>query len=78
MKVTLALPPDTDTPGFTNENKSKPLETMLISEAAKLFTPEEVGSRILHDTLVIYLNWNLYKISYFIDTLFRMEISSAL
>lgn len=52
--MTLALPPDTDTPGYTNENKSKPLETMLISETAKLFKPEEVGNRILQDTLVIY------------------------
>lgn len=52
--MTLALPPDTDTPGYANENKSKPLETKLISETAKLFTPEEVGNKILQDTLVIF------------------------
>lgn len=61
----LALPPDTDTPGYANENKDKPLETSLISETAKLFTPEEVGSKILQDTLVtlkpFYFN-NYYKI----------------
>lgn len=51
--MTLALPPDTDTPGYANELKDKPLETLLISETAKLFTPEEVGRKILHDTLVI-------------------------
>jgi len=51
--VTLALPPDTDTPGYANESKDKPLETLLISETAKLFTPEEVGRQILQDTLVI-------------------------
>jgi len=51
--VTLALPPDTDTPGYANENKNKPLETLLISETAKLFTPKEVGSKILQDALVI-------------------------
>lgn len=53
VKVILALPPDTDTPGFANENKSKPLETLLISETTKLFTPEEVGKKILQDALVI-------------------------
>ncbi|VVC26825.1 Hypothetical protein CINCED_3A011929 [Cinara cedri] len=51
VKITLALPPDTDTPGYANENKGKPLETFLISETAKLFTPEEVGSKILQDAL---------------------------
>jgi len=51
--VILALPPDTDTPGYANENKDKPLETLLISETAKLFTPEEVGGKILQDAMVI-------------------------
>lgn len=51
VKVTLALPPDTDTPGYANETKNKPLETLLISETAKLFTPEEVGNKILQDAL---------------------------
>lgn len=51
----MALPPDTDTPGYANESKDKPLETLLISETAKLFTPEEVGRQILQDTLVIWL-----------------------
>lgn len=53
VKVTLALPPDTDTPGYANENKNKPLETMLISETAKLFKPEKVATKILQDALVI-------------------------
>jgi 3-dehydrosphinganine reductase len=51
--VTLALPPDTDTPGFANENKTKPLETSMISQTAKLYRPEEVGKKILQDALVI-------------------------
>lgn len=55
VKVTLAMPPDTDTPGYANENKNKPLETLLISETAKLFTPKEVGSKILQDALVILM-----------------------
>lgn len=56
INVTLALPPDTDTPGFENENKTKPLETKLIAESARLFQPDEVANKILKDTLVsIYL-----------------------
>jgi len=47
------LPPDTNTPGYANENKNKPLETMLISNTAKLSTPEDVGRKILQDALVI-------------------------
>lgn len=65
IQVTLALPPDTDTPGYANENKSKPLETKLISETANLLTPEDVGNKILQDTLVIFkmivLNKNITK-----------------
>ena len=37
ITVTVGLPPDTDTPGFVEENKSKPRETKLISESAGLF-----------------------------------------
>ncbi|KAF7286975.1 hypothetical protein GWI33_002819 [Rhynchophorus ferrugineus] len=51
VSVTLALPPDTDTPGFENENKSKPLETKLMSEAGGLHKPETVAKQILEDAL---------------------------
>ena len=40
--VSVAYPPDTDTPGFEEENKCKPEETKLISETAGLFQPEQV------------------------------------
>lgn len=40
--VSVAYPPDTNTPGFEEENKSKPEETRLISETAGLFEPEQV------------------------------------
>lgn len=52
IHVTLALPPDTDTPGFANEEKSKPLETKLISESGGLHSPERVASQIMNDALV--------------------------
>nr|CAD7423489.1 unnamed protein product [Timema monikensis] len=51
VSVTLALPPDTDTPCFANEEKSKPLETKLISQEAGLMSPEEVASKLVKDAL---------------------------
>ncbi|RZC33276.1 adh short, KR and/or Saccharop dh domain containing protein [Asbolus verrucosus] len=53
ISVTLALPPDTDTPGFEIENKTKPQETKLISEAGGLVQPETVAEKLLQDALVI-------------------------
>lgn len=47
IKVCVAYPPDTDTPGFETENKCKPEETKLLSEVAGLFTPQEVASNIM-------------------------------
>lgn len=51
ISVTLALPPDTDTPGFENENKSKPKETKLMSESGGLYSPETVAKQLMHDAL---------------------------
>ena len=42
IRVSVLCPPDTDTPGFHNENKSKPAETHAISAGASLLTPEKV------------------------------------
>ncbi|XP_025114934.1 3-ketodihydrosphingosine reductase-like isoform X2 [Pomacea canaliculata] len=51
IKVTLAFPPDTDTPGFAEEQKIKPKETRLLSEAGGLFQPDTVAKIILKDSL---------------------------
>ncbi|XKL69184.1 hypothetical protein PGB90_006953 [Kerria lacca] len=51
IHVTLAMPPDTDTPGFEQEEKSKPLATSLISETGGLYKPEVVAEAIIRDTL---------------------------
>ncbi|XP_049872562.1 3-ketodihydrosphingosine reductase [Pectinophora gossypiella] len=51
VRLTLAFPPDTDTPGFKNEELTKPKETKLISGSAGLFSPEEVGKKIVHDSM---------------------------
>jgi len=45
--VSVVFPPDTDTPGFENENKRKPEETHLISSSGGLFTPEQVAANIV-------------------------------
>ena len=41
--VCVAYPPDTDTPGFAEENKTKPEECRLISETAGLFSAQQVA-----------------------------------
>ncbi|BFZ12516.1 hypothetical protein BsWGS_15554 [Bradybaena similaris] len=50
--LTLAFPPDTDTPGYQEEQKNKPLETKLISETSGLFTADNVANIILSDAMV--------------------------
>ncbi|XP_028909497.1 3-ketodihydrosphingosine reductase isoform X2 [Ornithorhynchus anatinus] len=49
--ITVAYPPDTDTPGFAEENKTKPLETKLISETSSLCRPEQVAKTIVKDAI---------------------------
>ncbi|KAJ6217928.1 hypothetical protein RDWZM_009085 [Blomia tropicalis] len=51
ISVTISLPPDTDTPGFAEENLSKPEITRLISEDGGLMSPDEVARQSLNDTL---------------------------
>ena len=43
IQVSILFPPDTDTPGFEQENRSKPPETARLSEAGKLMTPDQVA-----------------------------------
>jgi len=47
IHVSLVYPPDTDTPGYAEENKTKPKETLAISANAKLLTPEQVAAEIV-------------------------------
>ncbi|XP_056329459.1 3-ketodihydrosphingosine reductase [Danio aesculapii] len=49
--VTVAYPPDTDTPGFAEENKTKPLETKLISETSGVSQPEQVAKIVVKDAV---------------------------
>ncbi|XP_059613289.1 3-ketodihydrosphingosine reductase [Phlebotomus argentipes] len=49
--VTLALPCDTDTPGFEREEKTKPDVTKLISSSGGLMKPADVAERLVEDAL---------------------------
>lgn len=51
VRVTVAFPPDTDTPGYQQELQGKPKETMLISETSGLLKAEDVAAAILSDSL---------------------------
>ncbi|XP_065176594.1 3-ketodihydrosphingosine reductase-like isoform X2 [Sycon ciliatum] len=46
IKVSVVFPPDTDTPGFANENIAKPEATKRLSGSAGLFTSEQVAENI--------------------------------
>ncbi len=47
LHVSVVFPPDTDTPGMANENKTKPFET-LEAFSSKLMSAEEVAKGVLH------------------------------
>jgi len=51
VSVTLALPADTDTPGFEQEQKTKPKETKIISGSGGLAKPEDVAKQMIDDAL---------------------------
>jgi len=51
IKITMAFPSDTDTPGFAEEEKGKPIETKKISESSGLFNPKEVAKKLMEDIL---------------------------
>ncbi|KAH7643138.1 hypothetical protein DERF_010540 [Dermatophagoides farinae] len=51
IRITVSFPPDTDTPGFANEQHGKPKITELISDEGGLFTPEQVAKKSLNDFL---------------------------
>ena len=58
IRVTVSYPPDTDTPGYAQENIGKPKETVLISESSGLFQPEYVAKCLVEDAVVRYIQLN--------------------
>ncbi len=47
IRVSVLCPPDTDTPGYELENRTKPPETWAIGQTAKLIEPEVVARALL-------------------------------
>ncbi|MGD0354928.1 MAG: SDR family oxidoreductase [Dehalococcoidia bacterium] len=47
ITVSVLCPPDTDTPGFAEENKTKPPETKAVEGTAGIMKPEEVASALI-------------------------------
>jgi 3-dehydrosphinganine reductase len=47
IQVSVLCPPDTDTPGFEVEEKTKPFETSALSESAKIMSPEDVARKFI-------------------------------
>ncbi len=51
ISVSVLCPPDTDTPGYAQENVGKPPETRALSESAKLMSAEDVARSMLKGML---------------------------
>jgi 3-dehydrosphinganine reductase len=49
ISVSILCPPDTETPGFEEEEKTKPHETRELSKGAKLMTAEQVSKKFIAD-----------------------------
>ncbi|XP_036058480.1 3-ketodihydrosphingosine reductase isoform X2 [Onychomys torridus] len=67
--VTVAYPPDTDTPGLAEENKMKPLETRLISETTAICKPEQVAKQIVKDAIQGNFNSSIGSDGYMLSSL---------
>ena len=51
IRLSILFPPDTDTPGFEIENRTKPEETALMSKNVKLITAKDVGEAFVEGLL---------------------------
>ncbi len=71
ITVQTVLAPDTDTPGFEQENKTKPHETHVVSGSSKVHTPEAVAKAFLKQfgKRKFFI---VYGYMAFVHTLFRL------
>ena len=51
IKVSILFPVDTDTPGYAEENRIKPEECKIISDAGTIMTAEEVANEFIQSIL---------------------------
>lgn len=49
IHVAVLCPPDTDTPGYQNENLTKPAETFAVSGSTGIMTPEQVATAMFKE-----------------------------
>jgi len=47
IRFSILCPPDTDTPGFAMENKTKPVELKIMSKGGGFMTPDEVAVKLM-------------------------------
>ncbi len=47
ITVSILCPPDTDTPGYAEENRTKPPETVAVSDVASIMKPEQVAAALV-------------------------------
>nr|XP_046213984.1 3-ketodihydrosphingosine reductase-like isoform X2 [Oncorhynchus gorbuscha] len=72
--VTVAYPPpppDTDTSGLAEENRTKPLETRLISETSGVTQPEQVAKIVVKDAVQGNFNSSVGPDGYMLSALVR-------
>lgn len=64
VTVSVLCPPDTLTPGYEKENKTKPYETLELSKSIRSMKPEEVAKRyvkaLAKGTFLITVNFESY------------------
>jgi 3-dehydrosphinganine reductase len=60
LSIQLVFPPDTDTPGYHEESKGKPLETQLLSETAGLMSSTTVGKQMVREALRPHPKFSVY------------------
>jgi 3-dehydrosphinganine reductase len=84
ISVSVLYPPDTDTPGFEIENLTKPPETAMISETAKLLSAEQVAKVYVQGLLknkfhiTVGEAWWIWRLARFSPRLLHMIIDNDL
>ena len=80
----MLCPPDTNTPGYELENRTKPPETWAIGETAKLIEPEVVARALLKGIrkgrYMILANaegWLIYLVKRFAPSLLDWTLDRA-
>ncbi len=73
ISVSVLCPPDTDTPGFEEESRTKPPETVAISGKVRLVSPEYVANRCIRAVgkkKFMIIPGSMGKFSFFLKTRF--------